>query len=166
MTIRHPARSPAVGRRYMAATSHPLATLAARDALREGGNAVDAAVAAAAVLAVVEPQATGIGGDCFALVYRARDRRILGLNASGRSALGPRRRGARRAFRRCLCVNPAGHGPADGWSSFEVAGTMYLARALPAIPSPGGTGDPVVARVGERLRWGLWREYRPGGLGS
>jgi gamma-glutamyltranspeptidase/glutathione hydrolase len=67
------------------ATSQPLATAAGLAVLQRGGNAVDAAVTAAAVLNLVEPHMTGMGGDLFAMLWSARERRLIGLNASGRS---------------------------------------------------------------------------------
>ncbi|SOD99597.1 gamma-glutamyltransferase [Spirosoma fluviale] len=78
-------RSPVLGRHGMVATSHPLATQIALDILRQGGTAVDAAIAANAALGVVEPNNGGIGGDLFALVWSAKDHKLYGLNASGRS---------------------------------------------------------------------------------
>lgn len=78
-------RSTVYAPRFAAATSQPLATQAALSVLEGGGNAVDAGVAAAAVLNVTEPYMTGIGGDMFALLWSASEGRLVGLDASGRS---------------------------------------------------------------------------------
>ncbi|MBL8877900.1 MAG: gamma-glutamyltransferase family protein [Phycisphaerales bacterium] len=78
-------RSVVYGRHAMAATSQPLATQAALDILKKGGSAVDAAIAANAVLAVTEPTGCGPGGDLFAIVWDAKKKELIALNASGRS---------------------------------------------------------------------------------
>ncbi|MGH8598935.1 MAG: gamma-glutamyltransferase, partial [Gammaproteobacteria bacterium] len=78
---------PTVGRAGMVATSQPLATQIGVDVLKQGGSAVDAAIAANAVLAVTEPHMCGLGGDLFALIWEPSERRLHGLNASGRSPL-------------------------------------------------------------------------------
>src|SRR4030095_623893 len=78
-------RSEVLAQHGMACTSQPLATQAALDILKQGGSAVDAAIAANAVLGVVEPMSCGVGGDLFALVWDTSSGRLHGLNASGRS---------------------------------------------------------------------------------
>lgn len=78
-------RSMVVARRGMVAASNPLASQAGLAILRQGGNAADAAIAAAAVMNVIAPASTGMGGDCFALYYDAKTRQTTALNGSGRA---------------------------------------------------------------------------------
>ncbi len=78
-------RSEVIARHGMAATSQPLATQAALDVMKAGGNAIDAAIAANAMLALTEPTGCGLGGDLFAIVWDAKTQRLYGLNGSGRS---------------------------------------------------------------------------------
>lgn len=79
-------RSPVLATQAMAATSQPLATQVALDVMKKGGNAIDAAIAANAMLGLVEPTGNGIGGDIFAIVWDAKNKELVGLNGSGRSA--------------------------------------------------------------------------------
>ncbi len=78
-------RSVVLGQNGMVATSQPLATQIGLDILKDGGNAIDAAIAANAALGLMEPTGCGIGGDLFAIVWDAKSQKLYGLNASGRS---------------------------------------------------------------------------------
>ena len=117
-------RSEVIARNGMAATSQPLATMTAVEILRRGGSAVDAAIAANAVLGVAEPTGCGIGGDLFAIVWDAKSGQLHGLNGSGRS---PRLLPAEEFRRRGLTKIPSFGvlpisvpGCVDGW--FELHG--------------------------------------------
>jgi len=83
-----PGRSPVFTTNGLCATSHPLAAAAAVKILQDGGNAVDAAIAAAVLLGICQPQSTGIGGDCFVLLKPAGEERVVALNGSGRAPAG------------------------------------------------------------------------------
>ncbi len=145
-----PGRSPVISTNGMAATSHPLASLAALDVLRAGGNAADAAVTACAVLCVVEPHMTGIGGDCFVMLAKA-GQPAWGYNGSGRSASN-----ASVAALRAQGLTEIGTsihavtvpGAVDAWDAMlKTHGTIGLDRALaPAIKYAEG-GFPVAART-------------------
>jgi gamma-glutamyltranspeptidase/glutathione hydrolase len=131
-------RSTVYAPRGVIATSQPLASAAGLDVLQRGGNAIDAAVTAAAVLAVVESHMTSLGGDLFALVWSAREGTLHGLNASGRSgSLMTRETLASRGRTRVLQGPEAITVPGglSGWVALlERFGTLTLAQALaPAI---------------------------------
>jgi gamma-glutamyltranspeptidase / glutathione hydrolase len=136
------------------ATSHPLASAAGLHTLQNGGNAIDAAVAATAVLTVVEPHMVGIGGDLFAIIWSAKDQRLYGLNASGRSgALMTRDELARRGRARIPLAGAEPitvPGALSGYAALlERFGTTTLAQALaPAIriAENGFPVSPVIAR--------------------
>src|SRR5215471_5198086 len=132
-------RSAVLARNGAIATSQPLATAAGLRVLQSGGNAIDAAVTAAAVLSVVEPTMNGPGGDLFAIVYSAKDRKVHGLNSSGRAgSLATvdefKKRGVQKIpLRGPLSVSIPG--VVDGWNELLTKhGTRTLAHALePAI---------------------------------
>jgi len=83
-----PGRSAVFASSAMCATSHPLASKVALDILRDGGNALDAAIGGAILLGLCEPQMTGIGGDCFALIKPSGSEEIIGVNGSGKAPAG------------------------------------------------------------------------------
>lgn len=144
----HSTRSVVMARRGMIATSQPLASAAGLEVLMDGGNAIDAAVAAAAVLSVVEPTMTGIGGDLFAIVYDPKTKALRGLNASGRSgytatpACFRERHLAAIPERGVLAVSVPG--VVDGWAQLLAKyGTISLARALEPAIHYASDGYPV-----------------------
>lgn len=123
-------RSCVLARDGMVCASVPIAASIGVDTMRRGGNAIDAAIATAAVLAVVEPMQTGIGGDAFALVWSAREARLFGLNGSGRAP----------AAATLAALAARGHEtmPAHGILSVTVPGTVHawetLSTRLGALP--------------------------------
>ena len=84
-SLQRPGRSPVLAPNGIASTSHALSTQTAINVLRNGGNAMDAAVAACAVQGVVEPESTGIGGDCFCLYSEGGSDKVIAMNGSGRA---------------------------------------------------------------------------------
>ncbi|MEQ1818660.1 MAG: gamma-glutamyltransferase family protein [Terricaulis sp.] len=137
-------RSPVVAPHGAAATAHPLATQTAIDIMRSGGTAIDAAIAANAMLGLVEPTANGIGGDIFVIVWDPRTQRLYGYNGSGRSPRGlslatlrnvARRQGNPNAVPSFGAASVSVPGTVDGWFALhERFGRKPMAELLaPAI---------------------------------
>ena len=129
-----------MGVRGMVASHHPVASLAAIEILKKGGSAVDAAIAANAVLAVVYPHMCGIGGDLFMLIYSAKDKKVYALNASGRSPYAMTRdyfkqKGLDKIPFQASLLPVSVPGVVDGWDqALKRFGRMTLAEVLqPAI---------------------------------
>jgi gamma-glutamyltranspeptidase/glutathione hydrolase len=128
-------RSVVCAPRGIVATSQPLATTAGLAVLPRGGNAIDAAVTAAAVLSATEPMMTGIGGDMFAMVWIGKEHRLVALNASGRAGTLMRRDELLRRDRSAMPTGGIETVTVPGWDALlNQYGTLSLAEALaPAI---------------------------------
>lgn len=165
----------------MAATSQPLATQAALDILKAGGSAMDAAIAANAVLGHVEPTGNGIGGDLFAIVWDPKERKLYGYNGSGRSPMSLTREKLVAAIGNPDAKTIPKYGPlpvsvpgcVDGWCALhDRFGKLPLDQVLaPAIASARG-GAPITELIAyywnlgsNRLKvWpGFEQVYMPGG---
>ena len=173
----HQSRSAVVAQHGMVATSEPLAALAGLDVLKAGGNAVDAAIAANAVLGVVEPMSCGLGGDLFVLYWDARTERLYGLNGSGRSP----RALTRDVFRERSLEQIPDEGPLSwsvpgcvaGWEELRARfGSRPLAEILSAAiryAEEGFPVSPIIATYWSASQRGLARwpdsaqTFLPGG---
>jgi gamma-glutamyltranspeptidase/glutathione hydrolase len=154
-------RSVVLARNGIIATSQPLASAAGLRVLQHGGNAIDAAVTAAAVLAVVEPTMNGIGGDLFAIVFDARTQTVRALNASGRAPAAAtvdefRRRNLNAIpYRGELSVSVPG--VVDGWNELlSRHGTIPLAKALEPAVGYARDGFAVSEIIGTQ-----WKDAEP-----
>ena len=144
----------------MVSTTQPLAAMAGLRMLIEGGNAIDAAVGAAAALNVTEPHSTGIGGDLFALVWMSEEKRVRALNASGRSPQSASLDElVNRGFQTIPDTSPYAvtvPGAVSGWDALlRRFGRMGLADVLGPAIRYAEDGYPVSEVISEH--WDCWR---------
>lgn len=154
-------RSVVLAKHGMAATSQPLAAQAAIDILQSGGNAVDAAIAANAMLGVVEPMSCGIGGDLFVIYWDNKTQKLYGLNASGRSPFDlSRDEFARREMKRIPITGPLSWstpGCVHGWQTLrDRFGAMPLKKSLAPAIETAEDGFPVTEIISA-----YWRAAEP-----
>ena len=147
-----------IAKNGMVASSQPLATLAGVEILRNGGNAIDAAIATAAVLGIVEASSLGIGGDAFCLFYSANEKKIKALDASGRSPYAAslefcRRSGFKEMPQRGI-HSVTVPGAVHGWATLlNSHGTKKLGEVLQAAIRYAEEGFPVAELTAEQ-----WKE--------
>ncbi len=149
-------RSEVISQNGMVATSHPLATQIGIDILKQGGNAIDAAIAVNAALGLMEPTGSGIGGDLFAIIWSAKDKKLYGLNASGRS---PEKLNLKYFKDRNMTKIPS-FGPlpvsvpgcVDGWFEMHTKfGTLNMEQILAPAIGYARDGFPVTELIGYYL---------------
>ena len=162
-------RSVVIAPQGMVATSHPLAAQIGIDILKQGGNAVDAAIAVNAALGVLEPMSCGVGGDLFAIVWDAKTQRLYGLNASGRA---PLKTSIKHYTDKGLTDMPESGplswsvpGCVDGWMELNKKfGSLPLAKILVSSAAYAENGAPVPEVIA-----GYWRASASGlrsGIGT
>lgn len=162
-------RSEVIAQNGMVATSHPLATQVGIDILKNGGNAIDAAIAANAALGLMEPTGCGVGGDLFAIVWDAKTKKLYGINASGRS---PKKMTLEYFEEQALDKIPA-YGPlpisvpgaVDGWFELNKKfGSMNMREILAPAISYADKGFPLTQLISMYMKASLPRhlkEWRP-----
>ena len=150
-------RSEVIAQNGMVATSHPLASQIGIDILKAGGNAIDAAIAANAAIGLMEPTGNGIGGDLFAIVWSAKEQKLYGLNASGRS---PKNLTLEYFLENNYSKIPA-YGPlpvsvpgcVDGWFELhERFGSLEMEKLLEPAISYAENGFPVTELVAHYMQ--------------
>lgn len=146
-------RSNVLSTHGIAASSQPLASIAGLDILRKGGNAADASIAVAAALNVVEPFSTGVGGDCFALFWSAKEKKVFALNGSGpaakKASIDDVRRSGYEKFPLFTGHAVSVPGTVAGWSGLLARfGTMTLKEVLIPAIKYAFEGYPVTEWIG------------------
>ncbi len=150
-------RSEVIGKNGMVCTSHPIASQVGLEILKDGGNAIDAAIAANAALGLMEPTGCGIGGDLFAIVWDSKTKKLYGLNASGRS---PKSLTLDYFKENNIDKIPA-HGPlpisvpgtVDGWFELhEKFGSMKMGQILQPAIDYANEGFPVTELIAYYLQ--------------
>jgi gamma-glutamyltranspeptidase/glutathione hydrolase len=152
-------RSTVVARHGMVCTSQPLASMAGIDILQAGGSAVDAAIAANAVLGLVEPMSCGLGGDLFAIIWSEKDRKLFGLNASGRSPYEWNLQQAREMGLKEIPANSplswSVPGCVSGWAALhERFGRLSFSRLMEPVIEHAREGFPVSPIIAQSWSFG------------
>jgi gamma-glutamyltranspeptidase/glutathione hydrolase len=150
-------RSEVIARNGMVCTSQPLATQVALDILKKGGNAIDAAIAANAMLGLVEPTGCGVGGDLFAIIWSAERQKLYGLNASGRSPRSLRLEYFKdNNIQRIPAFGPmpvSVPGCVDGWFEMqEMLGKLTMKDVLQPAINYAREGFPVSEVIADAMR--------------
>jgi gamma-glutamyltranspeptidase/glutathione hydrolase len=160
-------RSAAFGLSGAAGTAHPLATLAAIETLKKGGSAVDAAVAANACLGFLEPTSSGLGGDCYAMIWDPKQSKVVGLAGSGRSPQGltletARSRAVNGVLPKLGAVTVSTPGALDAWwSMHQRYGKLKWAELFEPAIHLCETGVPVPQIIGYYIKRNMAIFMRP-----